>query len=516
MSTAGRVPETWELDGDDARETLKRIGVRKLLRDAFMRLRFADGFSHARSLAFATSLVLVQGLIAIVGFAAVLNDDSIARSLVRTIRSAVPGPASRVLTDAVIQAYNTGASSRWLPLVLGTVGALITGSTLFGQFERGLNRIYGVEQDRPSVQKYGLAFLLTVTAGACAATAFVVFAFGREIGTSIGSEARTVWDIARWPIALVLIGAAMALLFRLSPYRRQPAWSWLAYGSALSVVLWSAVHARAGRDVRSQLDVRRHVRPARGHRRAPDLDAPLCDQHPLRSCGCRAARGSTGGPARGPGSGQGRRRSREARHRQAGLDVLASAHCHTVAMEYGAHLPLDGPRRQSVHPRSSRDVHEGRRRARLRRAGGQRPSRVLAARGSTARPRSPRCWSTPGSMTLATTVALVVIRGPVALAKTLGAIDRLSGGRLVAAVGPALPRRTTPRWVSSSRTAGDASTRRSRPCARCGNRGTAVRGDLLHDRGDHVGAAARAARRSTDLDRELGIRRRASSRGAAG
>ena len=32
----------------------------------------------------------------------------------------------------------------------------------------------------------------------------------------------------------------MALLFRLSPYRRQPAWSWLAYGSALSVVLWSA------------------------------------------------------------------------------------------------------------------------------------------------------------------------------------------------------------------------------------------------------------------------------------
>lgn len=41
-----------------------------------------------------------------------------------------------------------------------------------------------------------------------------------------------------------------------------------------------------------------------------------------------------------------------------------------------------------------------------------------------------------GDMTLATTVALVVLRGPVALAKTLGAIDRLSGGRVVAAVGP--------------------------------------------------------------------------------
>jgi probable F420-dependent oxidoreductase len=41
-----------------------------------------------------------------------------------------------------------------------------------------------------------------------------------------------------------------------------------------------------------------------------------------------------------------------------------------------------------------------------------------------------------GSMTLATTVALPTVRGPVALAKTLSAIDRLSGGRLVAAVGP--------------------------------------------------------------------------------
>jgi alkanesulfonate monooxygenase SsuD/methylene tetrahydromethanopterin reductase-like flavin-dependent oxidoreductase (luciferase family) len=40
-----------------------------------------------------------------------------------------------------------------------------------------------------------------------------------------------------------------------------------------------------------------------------------------------------------------------------------------------------------------------------------------------------------GTMTLATTVSLPVIRGPVPLAKTLAAIDRLSDGRLIAAVG---------------------------------------------------------------------------------
>jgi alkanesulfonate monooxygenase SsuD/methylene tetrahydromethanopterin reductase-like flavin-dependent oxidoreductase (luciferase family) len=41
-----------------------------------------------------------------------------------------------------------------------------------------------------------------------------------------------------------------------------------------------------------------------------------------------------------------------------------------------------------------------------------------------------------GSMTLATTTALPVVRGPVATAKTLAAIDRLSDGRLVVSVGP--------------------------------------------------------------------------------
>ena len=41
-----------------------------------------------------------------------------------------------------------------------------------------------------------------------------------------------------------------------------------------------------------------------------------------------------------------------------------------------------------------------------------------------------------GQMTLATTVALVTVRGPGPVAKALAAIDRLSGGRLLVAAGP--------------------------------------------------------------------------------
>jgi alkanesulfonate monooxygenase SsuD/methylene tetrahydromethanopterin reductase-like flavin-dependent oxidoreductase (luciferase family) len=41
-----------------------------------------------------------------------------------------------------------------------------------------------------------------------------------------------------------------------------------------------------------------------------------------------------------------------------------------------------------------------------------------------------------GHMDLATTASLPIVRGPVPLAKSLGAIDRLSGGRLIVCVGP--------------------------------------------------------------------------------
>jgi YihY family inner membrane protein len=241
VSTATAVPETWELTGDDARTTLAHVGRGRLLRDAFLRLRFADGFSHARSMAFVTTLVLVQGVIAVVGLAAVLGNRSVADFTVRGIRSAVPGPASRVLTDAVSQAAHTGASDRWLPVVLGTVGALVTSVTLLGQLERALNRLYGVEQDRPTVAKYTRALVLTLTAGAAAAVSFVLFAFGRSISRELGGTARTAWGVLRWPIAIGLAIVAFGLLFRWAPRRHQPAWSWLAYGSTISVVAWSTV-----------------------------------------------------------------------------------------------------------------------------------------------------------------------------------------------------------------------------------------------------------------------------------
>jgi len=242
VSTATPVPETWQLTGDDARELLRSSGRRRILRDAFVRLRVADGFSHARSLAYATSLVFVQAIIALIGLAVAVGNGSFSRVVVRTLQAAVPGPGGDLLTDAVSQAHRAGIAHRYAGLVFGLVGALITGSTLLGQLERGLNRIYGVEQDRPTLRKYGLALALTVSAGTLAVLAFALLAFGQTIGTSLhNGAANHAWDVVRWPAAVALATLAITVLFRCSPRRRQPSLSWLAFGASVATVGWLIV-----------------------------------------------------------------------------------------------------------------------------------------------------------------------------------------------------------------------------------------------------------------------------------
>jgi YihY family inner membrane protein len=246
MSTAARVPETFELTGDDARETLAHTGRWRLLRDSFVRLRAADGFSHSRSIAYLGSLVLVECTIALVGLAAAAGQQGVGSVINRTFHGIFPGPAGRVLTTSVHQAEAAGASGQTAGIAFGLIGGLIVATTLFGQMERGLNRLYGVEQDRPSVAKYGLAFLLALSVGALTAGAFVALAVGRPFGNALDGTERTLWAALRWPIGIAFVALAMALLFKVCPRRHQPGFSWLAFGAAVSVIGWAAVTAALG------------------------------------------------------------------------------------------------------------------------------------------------------------------------------------------------------------------------------------------------------------------------------
>ena len=108
-----------------------------------------------------------------------------------------------------------------------------------GQLERAMNRIYGVEKDRPFAEKYPRALALALSAGAVIAA--VVRAARLRPGLVDDGAARSVWTVLRWPIGIALAAAGLAALFRWAPRRRQPGWSWLAFGAGVSVAGWTLV-----------------------------------------------------------------------------------------------------------------------------------------------------------------------------------------------------------------------------------------------------------------------------------
>lgn len=248
MTTASSVPVTREeeLEGDEALETLRRTGRRRLVVDAIARFRAADGFSHSRALAFQVTLTVLPALIAVVGLAAALEVESFTRVVSETIEQIAPGAVGEIFTDALRQGTSAARQeSGETALTGGAIAAALAGTAAMAQVERGANRIYGTESDRPFLRKYGTAALLAATAGTFAMLSLVVLVGGSAIRDSVGwgDTIDDVWSVARWPVGAVLAVASIALLFEHAPRRRQPEASWLAFGAATAAVLWFAFMA---------------------------------------------------------------------------------------------------------------------------------------------------------------------------------------------------------------------------------------------------------------------------------
>ena len=243
MTTASSVPTTRdELEGDEALETLRRTGRRRLLVDSIVRFRAADGFSHSRALAFQVTLTLLPALIAVVGFAAALGQDDFTRIVRDTIQDLTPGAPGEILTDALRHGSESGRESGETALTAGGIAAILAGTSAMGQVERGANRIYGVERDRPFQWKYLIGLGLAFTAGVLALLSLVVLMGGAAIRDALdwGESLDTAWKVLRWPLGVLLAVGSVALLFEYAPNRRQPEWSWLAFGAGVSALLFLA------------------------------------------------------------------------------------------------------------------------------------------------------------------------------------------------------------------------------------------------------------------------------------
>ena len=241
-----------QLSADDAWHTVRRYGLGHLLATGFLRFRYGDGFSHARAFGLQLALATVPLIIAGAGLSAALGAESFAEVVARTVVALSPGSSDALVAGVVADGSENGRDQGQLVVFLGIATAFVAATSAFAQLERGANRIYGTDRDRPALRKYARAAVLTLTAGAAMALGLLLIVAGEPFGDAVeqvyhwGDTAESVFDVVRWPLGLAALVIAVTMLFRHAPRRQQPGLSWLAVGATVTVLLWLAASGLLG------------------------------------------------------------------------------------------------------------------------------------------------------------------------------------------------------------------------------------------------------------------------------
>jgi membrane protein len=154
----------------------------------------------------------------------------------------VPADAMNLLRQPIEQLVS--APSAGIALATGAIGALWSASAYVGAFGRAMNRIYEIDEGRPVWKLRPLQLVLTL-AGLLLAAAIAVMlavsgpvaeAVGRAIGA--GSVAVTAWNIAKWPVIVVCVVLAVAVLYYSTPNVKQPKFRWISVGAGFAILIW--------------------------------------------------------------------------------------------------------------------------------------------------------------------------------------------------------------------------------------------------------------------------------------
>ena len=207
--------------------------------DVIRRFRDADGTSHARALGYQTVFIALSGFIGLVGLASVLGLGEIRRTVQHLATSLAPGPSSRLLQEAAQQ----GASGGGAIALVGLGAAWVSGMFAMAQVQRSADRMAGIgqEQERSGAAKYGLAAALAVPVGILLGVGGLVLAGGSSIVDGFGLEATadTVWNVVRWPISALLVGAGLLLTLRVAPTRPISTPRRRIAGAGVALALWT-------------------------------------------------------------------------------------------------------------------------------------------------------------------------------------------------------------------------------------------------------------------------------------
>ncbi len=198
----------------------------------------------AAALTYYGLLALFPALIALVSIVGLVADPKeTTKALTDIVTQIGPSSAAQTLSGP-ITSVTSSQSSAGFGLILGLAVALWSASGYVGAFMRASNIIYETPEGRPIWKLRPLQILVTlvmiilaaVVALSLVLTGPIVEAVAEPLGFS--STAVTIWNIAKWPVLVVIVLAMIAVLYYSTPNVKLRGFQWVSPGALLAIVVW--------------------------------------------------------------------------------------------------------------------------------------------------------------------------------------------------------------------------------------------------------------------------------------
>ncbi len=212
--------------------TLARRSVKEFLAD--------DMTTYAAALAYHVLLALFPFVIFLVALLSFLRIPGFFDWLMSQAQLALPGQASQQVTAVIEQLRDSREGGL---LSFGILAAIWAASAGVRSLMNALNAAYDVEESRPTWQRYllsilytlGLAVMLILAAGLMLLGPQVVEWLAGQVG--LGGFVVMLWTWLRWPVAVLLLMLALAVIYYVTPNVDQP-FQFITPGSVLAVIVW--------------------------------------------------------------------------------------------------------------------------------------------------------------------------------------------------------------------------------------------------------------------------------------
>jgi len=116
-----------------------------------------------------------------------------------------------------------------------------------GSVVKAVNRACNKLETRPFWKVRLISVVLVIASGFVLAGMLLMIVLGGKLGDAIAKKANLgdafswFWNLARWPLAFVVVLLLFALVYFLAPNEEQRNWKWVTPGSIVGALGWLAL-----------------------------------------------------------------------------------------------------------------------------------------------------------------------------------------------------------------------------------------------------------------------------------